>query len=223
MLEPLPGRCCTKLKSKVSASARLPLRVFLLLLFALLLCTGFAPASAAPVDPPDSAIAENSQAPGTALDSTSRTAAADSMVQRLSRTDDGRVPRPLDLPYQQPESVFSVKNISMVMIVIGLLVLFLHLLRKFLLKPLGGGVSGGQFQVIRQFHLGPKKSVTLVRFADRLLLLGVTDSTISTLAEIDDPDEVERIVKETAGASGVQGGGFKDIYHNLLSRGKKNA
>ncbi|MBW7997687.1 MAG: flagellar biosynthetic protein FliO [Candidatus Glassbacteria bacterium] len=158
-------------------------------------------------------------------DSTGPAGAADSVIQRLARqrTGESRPGRPLDLSYDKPDSVFSVKNISMVLIVIGLLVLFLHFLRKFLVRPLGGGSPGGQFQVIRRFHLGPKKAVTLVKFFDRLLLLGVTESSITTLAEIDDPDEVRRIMSEAPKPGEEQAAGFKNIYQSLLSRGKKTS
>jgi flagellar biosynthetic protein FliO len=106
----------------------------------------------------------------------------------------------------------------MVLVVIGLLVLFMHFLRKYLFKPVGDGGQGSQFQVIRQYHLGPRKNVALVRFAGRLLVLGVTDSNINTLAEIDDPEEVEKIIADAGSSSGAQGGAFRDIYQNLLSR-----
>jgi flagellar protein FliO/FliZ len=211
-----PGRDITGLKSSKAASAMILFGICLVLLCTLLPCRVDASVGLA-----DSAANE---AGGMAPDSSGLTAAAaDSMVQRISRADSGRALLPLDIQYQEPVNAFSVWNISMVLVVIGLLVLFLHLLRKYLYRPLGAGVPSGQFHVIRQYHLGPKKSVTLVRFADRLLLLGVTDSSITTLAEIDDPDEVGRILNDAAGANGEQGGGFKDIYQNLLSRGKKNS
>ncbi len=224
-MESLPGRDITGPKSIKSACGKLLFGICLLLFCALApgLVQASAPGPAADSAVTDSNLAAISQDASTALDSAeSATAAADSMVQRLSQTASGD-PLPLDLPYQEPVNAFSVWNISMVLIVIGLLVLFLHLMRKYLYRPLGGGIPSGQFQVIRQYHLGPKKSVTLVRFGSKLLLLGVTDSSITTLAEIDDPDEVGRIVKDAEGSNGEQGAGFKDIYQNLLSRGKKNA
>jgi len=107
--------------------------------------------------------------------------------------------------------------------VIGLLVLFMHFLRKYLFKPIGTGLPGGEFQVVRQYHLGPKKTVALVRFAGRLLLLGVTDSNISTLAEIDDAEEVEKIVSSINGSGSNPGGSFRDIYRNLISRSGKGS
>lgn len=179
--------------------------------------------------PPDS----GSVAAGTGAVSTdesgqpgSRGEAADSVIQRLSKQRSGDSTAagfPLDLSEREHDGVFSAKNISMVLIVIGLLVLFLHFLRRFMFRPLGGGSPDEQFKVLRQFHLGPKKSVTLVRFFGRLLLLGVTDANINTLAEIDDPEEVERIINQAGKAEQEQSAGFKDIYQNLISRTKKNS
>jgi flagellar biosynthetic protein FliO len=155
-------------------------------------------------------------------DSTVPANAADSVIQRLAQArSDGQGNQPLDLKFESPAKIFSVKNISMVLIVIGLLVLFMHFLRKYLYKPIGGPAAGGQFQVVRQFHLGPRKSVALVRFAGKLLLLGVTESAINTLAEIDDPEEVERVLADAANPAANAAGAFKDIYHNLLSRSGK--
>ncbi len=223
MPELLSGPDCTGPKSSVSSSARLPSGSCLLLLCTLLFFQGQVLAFALATTSDSAVAGVQPRSDSTRIDSSGPVVvAADSMVQRLSRTGGGQQPHPLDIPYQQPDSVFSVKNVSMVLIVMGLLVLFLHFLRKFLFKPLGGGISGEQFRVIRQFHLGPKKNVTLVRFAHRLLLLGVTDSTITTLAEIDDPEEVSRIEKDATGGGGEPGGGFKDIYQNLLSRSKKD-
>ena len=141
------------------------------------------------------------------------------MIQRLANSRSGPYSdQELDLALKEPGAVFSAWNIGMVLVVIGLLVLFLHFLRKYLFKPVGGGTPGGQFQVIRQFHLGPKKTVALVRFAGRLLVLGITDSNINTLAEIDDPEEVEKIISDAGSSADSQGGAFRDIYENILSR-----
>lgn len=170
-------------------------------------------------------IVEGNPADTAIGDSALSASAEDSIIQRLSldRSSDPASDEPLDLSYNKPGNIFSAKNISMVLIVLGLLILFLHLLRKFLFRPLSGDTQGEQFRVIRQFHLGPKKSVTLVRFFDRLLLLGITDSNINTLAEIDDPDEIGRILSQASKTNAEQGGGFKEIYQNLLSRGKKDS
>lgn len=220
MLASLPGRDFTWPKSNKTVCAKILFGICMT--FFCVLPPSLVQASA-PEAVADSTLDGNNLSDGTAADSSGITAAAaDSMVQRLSHTESNRDSIPLDLTYQKPVKAFSIWNISMVMIVIGLLLLFLHLLRKYLYRPLGGGVPSGQFHVVRQYHLGPKKSVTLVRFADRLLLLGVTDSSITTLAEIDDPDEVGRIMNDAAGSNGEQAAGFKDIYQSLLSRGKKN-
>jgi flagellar biosynthetic protein FliO len=50
-------------------------------------------------------------------------------------------------------------------------------------KIKGGGTS--ILEVIETAHLDPKKSLSLVRVADRSVLIGVTDSQITVLTEID--------------------------------------
>lgn len=148
----------------------------------------------------------------------SLSADSDSVIGRLARQ--GSV-RPLDLPEQKPETVFSVRNISYVLIVIGLLILFLHLLRKFVSGPMSSVQGGPEFQMLRQYHLGQKRSVALVRFFNRLLLVGISESGMSTLAEISDPEEVEALLAEFKEKKSGQEGNFRDIYQGLLSRMRK--
>ena len=128
---------------------------------------------------------------------------------------------PLKLTYNQPDSILSLRNISYTLIVLALLVLFLHFLRKFVQRPISGVPSGEHFRVIQQFHLGPKKSVALVKLFDRLLLLGVTETSITTLSEISDAGEVERLLARLQDTGGGQAQNFREIYQGLLSRIKK--
>ncbi|HLA40113.1 MAG TPA: flagellar biosynthetic protein FliO, partial [Candidatus Glassbacteria bacterium] len=141
-----------------------------------------------------------------------------SVIGRLARQ--GSV-HPLDLPEQAPTTVFSARNVSYVLIVIGLLILFLHLLRKFVSGPMSSTQSGPEFQMLRQYHLGQKRSVALVRFFNRLLLVGISDSGMSTLAEISDPEEVETLLAELKDKKSSRDGNFREIYQNLLARMRK--
>jgi len=127
----------------------------------------------------------------------------------------------LDLPQPKPESVFSVKNIAYILIVLGLLILFLHLLRKVAASPLSPARGGPEFQILRQYHLGQKRSVALVKFFNRLLLVGISDSGMSTLAEITDPQEVEAMIAGLNDKKAGKEGSFREIYQNLLSRVRK--
>ncbi len=58
----------------------------------------------------------------------------------------------------------------------------------FILKKLAGNRvagSGKTIQVIEHTYLAPKKSVCLLKMADRAVLVGITDTTINTLTEMD--------------------------------------
>ncbi|MCE5272859.1 flagellar biosynthetic protein FliO [bacterium] len=109
---------------------------------------------------------------------------------------------------------------SSILIVIGLLYLFLYLLRRFFQRPGSLGPASGQFQLLQQFHLGPKKQLALVKVCGRVLLLGVTDSSINTLLEISDEAELKNVLASFENAPGAKAQNFREIYQGLLRRNK---
>ena len=146
-------------------------------------------------------------------------APGDSVLSNLAREASTQ---PLQLSDRKPAKILSLRNISYVLIVIGLLILFLHFLRKIVSRPMGGAASAGEhFQVLQQFHMGPKKSISLVKVYDRILILGVTETTITNLLEIEEEEEVEQILTRLAGSRKEQQASFREIYQGLLSRFKK--
>ena len=50
---------------------------------------------------------------------------------------------------------------------------------------LGPGGRGGSLRLMDHLAVGPKKSVVVVRFLNKDLVLGVTDHSITRLAEVD--------------------------------------
>lgn len=109
---------------------------------------------------------------------------------------------------------------SSILIVIGLLYLFLYLLRRFFHRPGSVLSSGGQFQVLQQFHLGPKKHLSLVRVCGRVLLLGVTENSINTLLEISDEAEIKSILAGLDNSAAAKGQNFREIYQGMIGRFK---
>ena len=142
----------------------------------------------------------------------------DSVLSNLARAGSTQ---PIQFSDRKPEKILSLRNISYVLIVIGLLILFLHFLRKFVNRPVGPASAGEHFQVLQQFHLGPKKSISLVKIYDRLLFLGVTETTITTLLEITGEEEVEQILAQLDDSRKERQTNFREIYQGLLSRFKK--
>lgn len=104
-------------------------------------------------------------------------------------------------------------------------VVFIIYLTVFLLKKLSGSRMGGvgkgkTVQVIEQTYLAPKKSVCLLKLADRAVLVGITDSSINLLTEFDwealPSDVLDRVSRAP--------GGFHGILNEAASRllgGKK--
>jgi len=60
-----------------------------------------------------------------------------------------------------------------------------------------------------------------VRVYNRLLLLGVTETTITTLLEITEQEEVDQILTRLNDSRKDQQTNFREIYQSLLSRFKK--
>ncbi len=122
---------------------------------------------------------------------------------------------------QQGSLIDWVWVFTSILIVIGLLLLFLYLLRRFIYRPPGAMAAGGEFEMLRQFHLGPKKSICLVRVWDRLFLLGVTETSITRLMEVTDPEEVANLQAQLKSSHRVQGKQFREIYQDLVGKFKK--
>lgn len=108
--------------------------------------------------------------------------------------------------------------ISSILIVIGLLYLSLYLLKRFFYRPSSSLAASGQFELIQQFHLGPKRNLTLIRVCGRILLLGVTDNSINTLMEISDEEELKGLLDGLKAGPGVKSQNFREIYQGLVGR-----
>lgn len=70
-------------------------------------------------------------------------------------------------------------------------------------------------QVISRVALAPRQHVLLLRLGHRLLVVGDSGSTLSTLANIDDPDEVATMLKAVAAA---QPHSISRGFRHLLNR-----
>ncbi|MFP4391451.1 MAG: flagellar biosynthetic protein FliO [Desulfohalobiaceae bacterium] len=83
----------------------------------------------------------------------------------------------------------SLKVAGSLFLLLGLLLLGFYLLKRY--GPNAGlrFAAGEQMKVLGQVSLGPKRQLVLVRFLNRLLLLGVTETNIQLLAEAHDEHE----------------------------------
>lgn len=81
---------------------------------------------------------------------------------------------------------------GMLSLLIAVLLAGFWALRRFGRRAGLGLFGSGQLKVEGAVGLGPKKSVVVVRFLNKRLVLGVTDASINLLTEMDTDDEDAR-------------------------------
>jgi flagellar biosynthetic protein FliO len=100
------------------------------------------------------------------------------------------------------------------LVIIAIIYLTVFVLRKLSGNRLGGGKKGRTVQVVEQTYLAPKKSVCLLKLADRAVLVGVTDSTISFLTEFD----WDSLPQEGSEKSALSQKGFPGLLKEAVTR-----
>jgi flagellar protein FliO/FliZ len=76
----------------------------------------------------------------------------------------------------------GLKMASSLFLILALLLLGFYLVRRFWPR-LGAGSSSQALQVVARQSIGVKKEIVVVRFLNRVFLLGVTESSITMLGE----------------------------------------
>ena len=89
----------------------------------------------------------------------------------------------------------GLKMAAALFIILALIFLGFYLLRRFGPKA-GLSFGGGKINVVASLGLGPRKSVVVVRFLNKYLVLGVTDTRINKLMEMDADHENEQNFSE---------------------------
>ncbi|MFP4070715.1 MAG: flagellar biosynthetic protein FliO [Desulfovibrionales bacterium] len=79
----------------------------------------------------------------------------------------------------------GIKMAGALFLLLALIFLGFYLLRKFGPKMGFANLKSRDLSYHSQLSLGPKKSVVVVRFLNKYLVLGVTDSQITKLTEMD--------------------------------------
>ncbi len=81
-------------------------------------------------------------------------------------------------------SILALKTVGALLLVIGLMLLSLYLLRRF------GRFSPARFAqkecitLVGQTYVGPKKNISVFQLRNKLLVVGVSDSNLTLLTEI---------------------------------------
>jgi flagellar biogenesis protein FliO len=99
--------------------------------------------------------------------------------------------RPSGKPIEMIPS--GLKMISMFSVVLGLMFLIFFGFKKYVLKNTAFGGGNKLVNVLGTWFLGPKKNIALVEVAGEVLVLGISQESITLLSSIIDEEKIEEI------------------------------
>ena len=112
------------------------------------------------------------------------------------------------------------KMVSALVVVVVCIYLSVALLKKAMGKKLSANKTCNSLEVLETTYLAPRKSLSLVRVAEKSVLLGVTDNNISVLTELDAEETVDLLnVEKTSDTEPTKN--FKDMLRSASSRIKE--
>jgi flagellar biogenesis protein FliO len=125
-----------------------------------------------------------------------------------------------DYDYTEPEFAGNETSYPMLILrtiaVLAVIVVVIYLIFRFLLKGRNRIVADTEMiRVLATFPLAANRLIKVVDIAGKILVLGVTDSNINLILELEDKEIVDKLrllrSKEGAGT-----GGFKEQFFKLL-------
>ncbi len=100
----------------------------------------------------------------------------------------GSGPAPINFGWLLMKTVASL--IFIIALIFGMVLVF----KRYFGNHLPGTRYQEGFRIIARLPLQPKQSLALVKVFDRIVLIGITDSTISMLSEYKENQEVQKII-----------------------------
>jgi len=111
-----------------------------------------------------------------------------------------------------------IKTIGLLIVIIALIVLTLSAMKRFIRPGGNGGSRQSELHVVGTLFLEPKKGIYLVKVVDRLLILGVTEGSISILEKVQEGPELDRIEKAVNGSRHFLPTNFGDKLRQALRK-----
>jgi flagellar biogenesis protein FliO len=104
-------------------------------------------------------------------------------------------------------------------IVLGLLVGGFYYFYRFVTKKTGMHLVGRDvIKVLSIVPVGQNKFLQVIDLAGRIMVIGVSDSNINVITEIEDKDEADRIRLLSSKSAPVQPGGFQEYISKYISK-----
>ncbi len=104
-------------------------------------------------------------------------------------------------------------------IVLGALIGGFYYFFRFVTRKAGIQILGREVvQVLSIVPLGQNKFLQVVELAGRVLVLGVSENSITLITEVKDRDEIDRIRLQSSKSTPMQPGGFQDYISKQVGR-----
>ena len=111
------------------------------------------------------------------------------------------------------------KTLVLLGFIIILIYVILYLLRRFVYKK-NYGTAINAVEVLQIVPLIAKKSVCVVKVVDRILVLGISESGISKLSEIDEPEQQQKWISQFNTAPARKSLNFAEQLQGFLGHQK---
>lgn len=103
------------------------------------------------------------------------------------------------VPATTPSPAFNLgwmlaKTVFSLLLIIALIFGLVFLLKRYFGQQLPGSIGREGFQILAKFPVQPKQSLLLVKVFERILLLGVTESSITFLVEFEPNQDIQKII-----------------------------
>ncbi len=112
-------------------------------------------------------------------------------------------------------TISILKMLVALVVVIGCIYLAIYLMKKLMGPKYRGSRKARVLEILETAYIDPKKSLSLVRVADKSVLIGVTDNQISMLTELD-PQVTMSLTKPVPGQE--EEGGFAGMLRSASNK-----
>jgi len=133
------------------------------------------------------------------------------VIAQVDSHQDKAVPAQLSGMPTNDESLVGplVKLLLALVVVVAGIYGFLIVLRKLMGSKFSANSSNHLLETLETTYVAPKKSVSLIRYGDKAVLVGVAENSISVLAELS-REETEKVISECE--VGKREAGFKSVF-----------
>jgi flagellar biosynthetic protein FliO len=109
----------------------------------------------------------------------------------------------------------ALKAIFSLIFVLVFMGLVLFLLKKYMFSKTRTPSAGADMQILGTLVLHPKKSIHIIKVANKFLVVGVTDSSIHSLSEFSE-EESAQLMKHVESAQQISSKSFTEYFTEYL-------